>query len=188
MWPCFKGTQLCLWVAEARNENLSLTHWGGIKALTGLLWPLQKVNSQKNEPYLLLQDLSPGFGLFTPKITEAGLDLRMSCDSKSLGRSSLLHFIGSCCWWKQSCRVLLGHHGHMKNTDGPNRSSQDSSAVPETAVTETRAPSTALECAGCSPSIKDSWDGRHEHYSGGQACYSWLSGPCLWEASGLLLR
>lgn len=96
-------------LTEARNKNLSLTHGGGIKAPIGLLWSLQKVNSQENEQYLLLKDLTPGFGLFTPKSTEAGGGLRMSCDSKSFGRSSLLHFIGS---WKQSWRVLLGHHGH----------------------------------------------------------------------------
>lgn len=82
-------------LTEARNKNLSLTHGGGIKAPIGLLWSLQKVNSQENEQYLLLKDLTPGFGLFTPKSTEAGGGLRMSCDSKSFGRSSLLHFIGS---------------------------------------------------------------------------------------------
>ena len=40
--------------------------------------------------------------------------------------------------------VLLGHHGHMKDTDGPTRSSQGPSAVPEIVVTEPRGPGTAV--------------------------------------------
>lgn len=172
MWPCFKGTQPCPWLTEARNENLSLTHRGGVKAPTGLLWPLQKVNSQENEPHLLLQDLSSGFGLFIPKSTGARGGLRTNCDSKSFGRSFLLHFIGSCHWWKQSWRVLLGHHGHMKDTDGPKRSSQDSSAVPETAVTDPKGPGTALsECM----------QSKHKR------CLRWEARALLWRPNVLFL-
>lgn len=60
--------------------------------------------------------------------------------------------------------ILLGHHGHMKDTDDPVRSSQGPSAEPEIVVTEPRVPGTALsECVGCRPRIKDACDGRHEH-------------------------
>lgn len=60
--------------------------------------------------------------------------------------------------------VLLGHHGHMKDTDSPIRSSQGLSAVPEMVVTGLKGPGTApSERAGCRPEITGAWDGRQEH-------------------------
>lgn len=40
--------------------------------------------------------------------------------------------------------ILLGHHGHMKDTDGAIRSSWGPSAVPEIVVTEPRGPGSWL--------------------------------------------